>query len=76
MIAEVAAHAVAADGFPVAEFNVAVIELEVDAAIVRNRILIRVFGGAAADQTGADAVEVAGRSQTGARRPSRTDVAD
>ena len=36
MVAEVAAHAVAADGLPVAEFDMAVIEFEVDAAIVRN----------------------------------------
>ena len=36
MVAEVATHAVAADGFPVAEFNVAVIEFEVDAAVVRD----------------------------------------
>ena len=50
MVAEVAAHAVAADGPPVAEFDMAVIELEVDAAVVRDGVLIRAFGGAAAGQ--------------------------
>ncbi len=36
MVAEVATHAIAADGLPVAEFDVAIIEFEVDAAVVRN----------------------------------------
>ena len=34
MVAEIAAHAVVTDGFPVAEFDVSVLEFEIDAAIV------------------------------------------
>ena len=69
VVAEIAAHAVAADGLPVAEFDVAIVEFEIDAAVVRDGVLIRAFGGAAAGQAGADAVEIALRRQTGAGFP-------
>ena len=65
MVAEVAAHAVAADGFPVAEFNVAVVELEVDTAVVRDRILIRIFGGCAVFLADADTAEATARGRAG-----------
>ena len=75
MVAEVAAHAVAADGLPVAEFDMAVIEFEVDAAVVGDGILIRAFGGATAAQAGANTIEVALRRQAGTRLPVRVRIA-
>ena len=76
MVAEIAAHAVTADGLPVAEFDMAIIELEVDAAVVGDGVLIRAFGGGTATQTGADAVEIALRRQAGAVLPVRVGIAE